>query len=45
MINVFRGDYAAALEDASNALLLNPENSQAYALIGIAHGLLGDILI
>ncbi len=44
MINLYRGDYEASLEDASNALLLNSENSQAYAIKGISLGLLGDFL-
>lgn len=44
-LNVYTGNYAEAVTDAENALLLNPNNDEALALRGLAIGLAGDYIL
>lgn len=41
-LEIYNGQYEEAITDAANALLLNPNSSQAFGLQGWAQGLLGD---
>lgn len=41
---IYLGRYEEALDQASNALLINENNAMAYALRGWAQGLMGDYL-
>jgi len=43
-LNIFSGNYEKAIENASNAVLLNPTSSMGEALKGFAQGMLGDYL-
>ncbi len=43
-LNIYNGDYEKAVENAGNALLLNPTSSMASALQGFAQGLMGQYL-
>jgi len=43
-LNIYRGEYEAAVENASNAVLLNQESSMGEALKGFAFGLMGEYL-
>jgi len=43
-LNLYAGDYDAAIENASNAVLLDQNNSMASAIQGFALGMRGDYL-
>ena len=43
-LNVYRGDYEQAIENSSNAILLNSNSSMSEAIQGLAQGMLGDYL-
>jgi tetratricopeptide (TPR) repeat protein len=43
-LNIYNGEYEKAVENASNAVLLNPNSSLGEALKGFAQGLMGDYL-
>jgi len=43
-LNIYRGDYEEAVENASNAVLLNQTSSMGEALKGFAMGLIGSYL-
>jgi tetratricopeptide (TPR) repeat protein len=43
-LNIYSSDYEKAIENASNAVLLNPNSSMGEALQGFAQGLQGDYL-
>lgn len=43
-LNIYNGNYREAIINAENALLLNPNNSQAFALRGFASGLMEDYM-
>ncbi len=43
-LNIYSGDYKKAIENASNAILLNPESSMGEALQGFSQGMLGNYL-
>lgn len=43
-LNIYSGDYDKAVENASNAVLLNQNSSMGEALKGFAQGLLGNYL-
>lgn len=43
-LNIYSGDYEKAVENASNAILINPKSSLGEALQGFAQGMLGNFL-
>lgn len=43
-LNIYSGDYEKAIENAGNAILLNPKSSMGEAIQGFAQGMLGDYL-
>jgi tetratricopeptide (TPR) repeat protein len=43
-LHLYAGDYQAAIDHASNAVLLDPNNSMAAAIQGFALGMQGDYL-
>ncbi len=43
-LNLYSGDYEEAIENSSNAILLNPTSSMGEAIQGFAQGMLGNYL-